>query len=330
MSSFFRDFVAAALILVAALVAVAAVRFYFADRLPSRQFGLRGLEAMPHIDLIFIGSSRTRQGYDPALLKKLGCEAYLLGYNGLSPAFMEPVVQSAARMLRGKSVLWVVEASSHAMLRPPVLQDTRLFLQLAPAGKRAMLRILSTSDPTFGFSAALSLLLRTDNEMLAAYPFVRPFLERASYRGGYTGKQMRALDAAAFARMRAPADLVVDAQPDPAQVQGLARTIQGLQAMNARAVFVEPPMPSPATESSATQLGKRWLENRVKASGSIYLDGGTLVDETVPANFSDTTHLSTEGRAQFTLALGRAMINTGLVQTCDERAAHHAEGGISP
>lgn len=307
MRAFFRDLTIVLLALCSLLAAAVIGRFQFMSVLPATEFGVQGLAGMSTPDLIMIGSSRTRQGYDPAVFSAESCQAYLLGYNGLSPALAVPLIQAAAEEPKNARALWVIEASAHALLHRPVLQDTRLFMQLPPRQKRALLDSMAKFDPNFDSLRSLKLLLRTDNELFLTYPVVRPLLERTSFRGGYIGKQVSALNEEQFGKLKMPAGLLPDAKPNPDQVQGLLQTLEILRSVHARAVFVDPPMPMPLAEAELSQRTRQWLQDFVQTHGGVYINANSLLDGTVADNFADAAHLSGQGRSRLSQALAQRL-----------------------
>jgi hypothetical protein len=69
-------------------IVIVALKFVASYRLAATTSGLEGAARLSSVDYLFVGSSRTRQNYDPVLLEQAtGKSVYLLAYNHLEPVW---------------------------------------------------------------------------------------------------------------------------------------------------------------------------------------------------------------------------------------------------
>jgi hypothetical protein len=124
---------------VVVLASLAGLRFATSHYFAPQQSGVRGLAVNSPVDILFIGSSHTRQSYDARLLEqKTGKKVFLVAYNGLDLVNMVPVLRRVLAT-EAKPKLLVVEAYGAILGRPHAVQDSRLYFEADPKLKRALL-----------------------------------------------------------------------------------------------------------------------------------------------------------------------------------------------
>ncbi|MEO6120088.1 MAG: hypothetical protein ABIP12_05300 [Terriglobales bacterium] len=292
------------------LAALIGLRFVGSQYFAPTQSGVHGLAVHAPVDVVFIGSSHTRQSYDARLLEeKTGRKVFLIAYNGMDPVSMVPVLKSIFAG-RDKPKLVVVEAYGAIFGRPHAVQDSRLFFEADPRLKRELLAEFSRPPRTLDkYLDAFALLANRNNEGIVAYPINRLLLPNLSYRGAYADKFVPGLTEEQFRKLRVP--LEGDVGADPEQRAALRELVRLARAANVPIIFAESPLPAPVTALPVMQGLKASLKAALAEEGVEYFDGeaGFPLDD--PTLFADSNHLSTKGRAVFTERVAAWIVQVG-------------------
>ena len=286
------------------LAGLIGLRFAGSHYFAPEQSGVRGLAMNAPVDVLFIGSSHTRQSYDVRLMEqKTGKKVFLVAYNGLDPVNMVPVLKRVLAESE-KPKLLVVEAYGAILGRPHAVQDSRLFFEADPRLKSELLA--EFLKPPRGFDRqtlerhldAFALLVNRNNEAIVAYPLNRILLPNLSYHGAYADKFVPGLTEEQFRKLRVPLDGKVSA--DPEQRAALREIVRLVRAAKVPIVFAESPLPGPVAALPVMRGLKASLKRALAEEQVAYFDGeeGFPLDD--PTLFADSNHLSTKGRALFT------------------------------
>ena len=297
-----RYLLSVAMISIVVLAGLIGLRFTGSHYFAPAESGVHGLKVNAPVDVVFLGSSHTRQSYDARLLEeKTRKKVFLVAYNGLDPVNMVPVLKV---ILTGenKPKLLVIEAYGAIFGRPHAVQDSRLFFEGEPRLKAELLQEFMKPGGTWAERLdrhldAFALLVNRNNEAIVAYPLNRALLPNLSYHGAYNDKFVPGLSAEQFARLRVPLEGEVGA--DPGQRAALKEIVQMVRAANVPVVFVESPLPGPVGRLPVMRGLKASLQQALAEEETTYLDGeeGFPIDD--PSFFADSNHLSTKGRAVF-------------------------------
>jgi hypothetical protein len=281
------------------LTTLIGLRFVGSQYFAPTQSGLHGLAVHAPVDVLFIGSSHTRQSYDARLLEeKTGKKVFLIGYNGMDPVSMVPVLKSIFAG-RDKPKLVIVEAYGAVFGRAHAVQDSRLFFEADPRLKRELLAEFSRPPRTLDkYLDAFALLANRNNEGIVAYPINRLLLPNLSYHGAYADKFVPGLNPEQFGKLRMPLEGEIGA--DPEQRAALRELVRVARAAQVPIVFAESPLPAPVAGLPVMRGLKTSLKAALAEEGVEYFDGeeGFPIDD--PTLFADSNHLSTKGRAVFT------------------------------
>lgn len=294
-----RYLLAVTVVSIAVLAALASLRFAGSQYFAPTQSGVHGLAKHAPVDVLFIGSSHTRQSYDARLMEeKTGKSVFLVAYNGMDPVNMVPVLKSVFSG-KDKPKLCVVEAYGAIFGRPHAVQDSRLYFEAGPDLKRELYaEFLGPPRSLEKYLDAFSLLVNRNNDGIVAYPINRMLLPNLSYRGAYADKFVPGLPPEQFQKLRVPLEGEVSA--DPEQRAALREIVRMARAAGVPIVFVESPMPGPVAEMPVMQGLKSTLKRTLKEEGVAYFDGEEGFPLHDPSLFADSNHLSTKGRTLFT------------------------------
>ncbi len=282
------------------LATLTVTKFFNSHRFAPRQSGLQGLAANGPVDVLFIGSSHTRQSYDLRRFERqTGFKAFVLAYNGLDYVAMVPMLQQILQDPKLKPRVCVVEAYSANFARAHEEQDSRLFFDADPQLKKVLLRKYFQQPLQLQhLQDAFVLVVNRNNDSLLMYPLSRALLANLSYHGAYENKNLPGLSPEAFRRLEFP--LSVDAAVSPDQREALRTIAQMGRASGVEMVFIESPLPAPVAALVQIRNLKSQLKKAIEMEELGYFDGDTEFPVAQPALFADNNHLSTEGRALFT------------------------------
>jgi hypothetical protein len=282
------------------LLCLVTLKFLAEHKLVSKNAGLEGALAQPELNLLLIGSSHTRKSYDVRQLERVTGDPslFLISYDGID-------LNSIAQMLEimadspGKCPKHVViEAYSALLGRRPDLEDPRYFAEAPPSLKMAILRsyIAGRRFPS-AFLDVFDLIVNRGNDEIVAFPFYDWAQNLDSYKGGRDAFTFPGLTPEQFRRLKAG---VYGAVPDPDQVAALDRIVDLATSHHIALLFVDTPMPGTTSSNPVIQSLKRDFKQLVTNRGLPYIDGneGFPIDD--PSLFSDSNHLSSKGRDEFT------------------------------
>lgn len=273
--------------------------------------GYQGLIAGPAPEVLFIGSSHTRQSYDIAAVETAtGRTAYALAYGALDQNLMNLLLQEVLPDPMRRPKILVLEAYSAKLARKPELDDPRLFFDVPPTLKfKFIANYLHLHPDCSAWLDLFDLVVNRGTEQVLTYPLNSRILPRLSYKGGYRGHVIRGVSESEFRSFSAE---IVRSQPDPTQLSALRNIITLCQRYGVQLLLAESPMPRPISSKPEIQSLKKAFRAVCVANNLPYLDGddGFPIDD--PAFFADASHLSTAGRSLYTSNLvarfGRVLI----------------------
>jgi hypothetical protein len=288
--------VASSFVLLSVLVAA---KFLFEDRLSPTESGIHGALIQPRIDILLVGSSHTRQGYDVKLLETAtGKHAFSLGYDGLDPVSMLPVVKAMLANPERRPSLLVVEANCVTISRPPDVEDARLFFEAPPGVKTTLIRTyLRAHHGWSDYLDMFALVANRGNDLILTWPLVHGIIDSLSYHGGYLRKTLPGLDSAEFAKLHVPMD---SGQLDPDQLAALRAIISLAKSDGVRLWLADTPMPAPIEAQPENITLREAFQRLADAERIPYLRGADGFSASDPALYNDRSHVSTAGRELYT------------------------------
>ena len=299
--------VLSALVLLALLVAL---KFQFEHHLAPKTSGIHGELQHTKLNIVLLGSSHTRQGYDAAALEReTGKSAFVVAYDGLDFVSMLPLVRAIVRDSSKRPDVLVVEANRATLSRRPEVEEPRLFFDAPPSVKRELVAsYLQTHHTRDGYLDMWTLMANRGSELILSYPFVSRAIDSFSYNGSYINKMMNGMPAQELTQMRVP---MTGSNPDIDQLQALRSIFVLVKSAGVKMVLADPPMPA----SVEAQPGMLPLQSEFQAladTGSVrYYQGadGFPVDDA--SMFHDSNHLSTAGRELYTKQFAAALQRDG-------------------
>lgn len=293
------------------LALFAGLKVLLVHRLAVPTMGWRGAVETWPMDILWVGSSHTRQSYNVRLLDHQtdeGC--YLLAYSGLDPVNIEVLLSHYFKTRQQKPKLLVLESYSAMISRRPDLSDTALFFDAPPRVKLALISAYVQSHPgAHGWKDVFSLVVNRDNELWLTYPINSRLLRGRYFKGMPIAKELVGVNSESFRKF----DLRIDPEPRPEQTRAIINLIQLARANAVPLVFVETPMPSSVERSEVVARNKKTLRELITSNGARYIDGAVGFPCDGPENFSDSNHLSAKGRDLFTTRIVAELRSLGLL-----------------
>jgi hypothetical protein len=273
-------------------IVITAAKFYFSMKVYPKTAGLQGLLAEKKFDILFIGSSLTRQSYDIGLIEREHhLKAYALAYNGMSPLMAKKNLTYAIESGDVHLRTVVVEAYPYKLYAQPYLiEDARLFNSFPSKLKFEVLKEMYDSDLDLG--QIFNLVVCADNESIVSAPMTYKLIEKLSYNGGYVNKNVPGL--AAFATDK---ELYETSNIYRQQFEAYTDIIALCKRHNIRVIFVEPFVPYYVQNGTNYNSAKTLLRNLFAASGAPFIENRSVAMNNHDVSlFADFIHLSTKGR----------------------------------
>jgi hypothetical protein len=284
---------------IALFIALVAAKFNFEHLLSPADSGIQGALRMQHIDILLVGSSHTRQGYDAQVLETAtGKRVFILAYDGLDPVAMLPLLRTMLSDAAHRPGSLVIEANCVRLSHDPDIEDPRLFFEAPPQLKRVLLAdYLRTHQGMPAYLDVFSLVANRGNDLILTWPLVHGAINALSYHGGYVDKTMQGLSATAFAALQVP---VPANRPDPRQLAALQQIISLAKADQIAVTLADTPMPAPVAAEAPMKALQRAFQDLAASEQIPYLRGTAGFSTDEPSLFHDSAHLSTAGRDLYT------------------------------
>ncbi len=275
-------------------------KFELENRLSARNAaGYPGLMDEQAPDLLFIGSSHTRQSYDiSAIEAATGKKAYILSYGSLDMNFMDLLLREVIPDAAHRPKILVLEAYPGIFGRKPDIGDPRIFFDGPPAFKVNVIRNYLHFHP--GVSSwfdIFDLVVNRGSDQIATYPLNSRILANLSYKGAYRGKTVPGLTPEVFQNLHAK---MASGTPHPDQYAALLDIIELCRRYSVKLILADAPLPKPVSADPEIQSLKSDFRHVAAQYNLPYLDGDIGFPTNDPTLFADEVHLSTAGRTIYT------------------------------
>lgn len=278
---------------------IVALKSILSSTFSPTSYGLGGLLKEKELDILFVGSSHTRQSYDVALIeKRCNCKAYALAYSGMDPHMMDVILRYIQERTSIKIKKIIVEAYAFKIVSEPSFSDSRIYSE-APIGlKYEIIKSISRNVKGMDAYDLFNLIVNENNESLLTSPVSNPILARVSYRGGYRNKKTNLLDAEKFSKLTEIVKEKVSYRENAVQISAIA-SIASMFPPDTL-VFIDPPMPFPVSNNNVTLKAAARFKSIVTNAGHPYIAPWENSELTkIPQHFEDWNHLSHIGRGLY-------------------------------
>lgn len=284
------------------LVLFTTAKFFASSVLAPSTSGIRGALRLKRIDYLFIGSSLTRQDYDPAAMERqTGKTVYALAYNGLNPEYMSKVVAYLCGLSDVSVGKVIIEASPMSILEENRLYDERLYFDAPYPLKIDILKLVARgSNGADRWTSIWDLLITSSNDAVLSYPITCKFLDALSYHGGYTSmKYMPPMTRKEFASISEDGS-AAGGRAERILEEAVLAVQQTLVRNRIAFTYVEPPIPITREHGPRFLAAKAALKALILPKGMTYVDfSENEFDSSNYEYFADSWHMSTKGRTVF-------------------------------
>lgn len=245
------------------------------------------------IDTLFIGSSAYRKGID---MSALSGNAFMLTYNGNEPynilIELEEILSSGAKIDRA-----VIDFNPSMMDRGADLSDKRLLWDISFSGKIKLWEAIAKEESS-DFFTFYDYWILSNNDYMVTYPISYKLISSRYYLGGgipsedSPGQSADVLDS-----------LPVIENPGLNQLQldSIDNIVKLLDSHDIECVFLEAPRYFSMANDINYLNKKKTLRKHMDDKGYKYLLAEDMEYDTTNAGFfADLTHMSGEGKREFT------------------------------
>ncbi|MFT3982624.1 MAG: hypothetical protein QM697_01845 [Lachnospiraceae bacterium] len=273
---------------------------YCSYLLPNDAMGVRFIAAKKQVDTLFLGSSAYRKGIDMYLVEEeLEGESYALTYNGNEPLNM--AIELKELLKAGTEIgLLVVDFNPSMMDRGADLSDKRLLWDISMEGKLSLWKELAKKEDT-DFFTFYDYFVLSNNDYMVTYPVSYPLIAGRYYRGGSTqtdetpGCTREELEEMELAENPGVNEL---------QLNSIGEIIKMCKAGGIEVIFLESP------RYYRMETDENYMEKAAVLEAYLAQQGAKCIlkddldfDNTNPAYYSDLTHMSGDGKREFTRLL---------------------------
>lgn len=302
----------------ASFAGLSRAKFLHGHRVCLPQVSHQGMIAEGGTDILLMGSSLARMGYDPRVLEKgTGRQAYVVAYNGMGPAYLHVLLEHLLEDAGVKPSLLVIEGSVLTTSIPPGIRDRNLFFNAPPELKRRLLKRLAEQPGGLRFRQWYDLVVAAKNQDIVCHPLTAGALEKLFYHGAHMQAPESALTQAQFANV---APYPTDLEPfDNHQIFALHEIFKLVRKHHVRTVFVAPAVPAPLYQIPVIREKQDKLANLFIGQGFEYIDGTRGFPNDDPANYFDGRHFSARGRTLFSEFFVEKLRERGIVGDIERR-----------
>lgn len=289
------------LIIISAIFAgVIFLKNYYSYKIPNRDMGLQAVVACENVDTLFLGSSAFRKGIDMEMIvKSLPGFSYMVTYNGNEPfniyVELKELIKENVNVKR-----LVIDFNPSMMDKEADISDKRLLWDISMDGKREIWREIAKNEDT-DFFDFYDYWVLSNNDFMLTYPISQPLMARRYYYGGSLpaeespGKTYQELDC-----------LPIIEQPDINELQrnSIVNIIKLCKENNIEVIFLESPRYITMSENENYKNKSKELKSIIdRENVACILTEDIDFDNANPEYYTDLTHMSSEGKKEFTKAI---------------------------
>jgi hypothetical protein len=293
---------------IALLMLLMAAKFRFEHLLSPADSGIQGALRQQHIDILLLGSSHTRQGYDARVLETATRQkVFVVAYDGLDPVAMLPLLRAMLSNPAHRPVRLVIEANCIRLSHEADIEDPRVYFEAPPEAKRGLLAdYLHMHRGMPAYLDVFSLAANRGNDLILTWPIVHRAIDALSYHGSYVGKIMGGLSREAFEALNVPDP---GDGSNPQQLAALRAVISLAKADHIPVMLVDTPMPAPVAAEPSIRTLQREFQDLATSEQIPYLRGALGFSTDEPSLFHDSAHLSTAGRELYTRLFAQELLS---------------------
>ena len=272
--------------------------------IPNNAMGVRSVVARNKIDTLFIGSSGYRKGIDMGeIADRLPGDSFMLTYNGNEPFNILIELEEILRENVSIGTL-IVDFNPSMADRGADLSDKRLLWDISMVAKRKLWSELKKEEGTDLFTFYDYWVL-ANNDYMVTYPISYPLISGRYYYGGST--PMDETEGKSKAELEAMT-IVENPGVNNLQSDSILQIIRLCQKNNINLIFMESPRYITMERDVNYQAKSLELKSLIEDNGAnCVLRSDLEFDNTRSEYYSDLTHMSGEGKKEFTECIIRIL-----------------------
>lgn len=276
----------------------------YSCRIPIHNRGINALIDSGDLDILFIGSSTFRANIDPAVLdENFEGRDFILAYGGNQLVATDIQYDEIRLRSPNKYDLLVLELDPMMLTEEIKLSDSRVIWDLSLDGKiRLWNEMAKGTEVTFPL--AFEYFITSGMDDLITYPITEPFYATRYYKGAKTDETPSSgkdyLENEKFD--------ISEAELVPAQEAALRSLIDKCKKDSQNYVFVESPHYYRLSDDKTYSEYRKYIINILDSNDCPYiLSDDVKFDIHNPDYFEDMSHMSYEGRVEYTKQLLEVM-----------------------
>ena len=301
------------IILISCLILIFIKNQYSFLLLRNSTYGMPHLIKKGEIRNLYIGSSMFRQGIDINVLEQTpDPDNYILAYNGNQPAMeyyeLKYLLDNNVRIQNVYVDMYVYTAWN-----APELSDERILMEFGIADKKNIWTLINSDTFKNNPESFWRFWVSSNNELIITWPICSPIINSQFYNGGTLTKTA----SASSQELIDSAAITISGTMNPIQEHYIKELISLCQNHDINICFVETPKyQTAANDPSYLSAMQQYTQLLIDAQASCILCENTWqfigepqqifhysFDNSDESYYMDTLHLSSHGRADFTMSL---------------------------
>ncbi len=277
-------------------------------------YGMQAAISCGSIDFLFLGSSMFRQGIDIYELEEgYGENCYVLSYNGNQPA--SELLQLEYLLKHGVAIRTLyLDMYAYGASKEPSISDEKIFLEMDLKEKWKYWNLIRNTTGV-GAEEFWNIFVTSNNDQLLIWPVNSYLINQRFHKGGNVA------ESASATREELEQDKIINTETSINDIQreAIMSIVQIARENQIRIVFIETPKYATAVQDNNYQgLMRQYLELLDELQCEYLLSSETAkqlqmtgkavaFDSENPVYFTDSMHLSSEGRKAYTSELIKVM-----------------------
>lgn len=288
------------------IISIIFLKYKYSHYLNETNSGIGGYRKTVNCELLFIGSSQTRQDYNIRSIDSITeLSSYCLAYDGLQPVFIAEIIQFLTQTSFSPKYI-IMEAYPYLSIQEPAIADSRLFSDAAPELKEKLISPLKKNN-TFKHNQWFELYVRRENEAMLMYPITFNYKNTLSYKGSYQNKIVEGMGTF-VTHEKANQNTIDRMELNKFQKNAHFQLIEMCKTKNIKIIYICPPVAEPIHNSPNYKNSSELLYQYINDSlNTTYLNGSEFVSIMEPSNFADYFHLSTRGREIYSISIAEKL-----------------------
>ncbi|MFI5173030.1 MAG: hypothetical protein ACHQFW_11605 [Chitinophagales bacterium] len=281
-------------------------KFEYSNTLAETTSGLNGYIQQKNCDILFVGSSQTRQDYNIKIIDSIcGVSGFCLAYNGLQPILAAEIIDYLTTEYFKPAII-IMEAYPYLSVQEPRLADTRVFTDAPPELKNNIIDLLDDNGD-LNFNERFELLVRSGNAPILMSFITAKTKNEMSYKGSYQNKFVKGMQQEFLLNSEDTLSLKTPSLNEY-QNKSHQRLAEICIERGIKLIYIQPPVAAPIKFSNNYRSASEQLQYFISQElNVVYIDDIKSFSSFDHQNFSDYYHLSTTGRDTYSILVAELL-----------------------